>query len=200
MPDPSTIVAGMTPSEAVAAFSAACKRPGNTLFITDAWFAPFRARLLAALPNRLTDTLSAALEDALHKRRPLETVTAFIEQQPVTWADFEQSAAVRERRRRFDQASAGLFPWEDVEACSRDLELQRAHTPPWASSSLGFQAAEALNHARRCPGCDRAPSELVWIYFTSPAWTWTQMCGRAGWLGLCPSCRMQVEFFLDAMS
>lgn len=200
MTHPAAIVSGMTPSTAVEAFYTACKQPGDTLFITDAWFAPFRTRLLAALPDRLTDPLSAALEDALHRRRPLETVTAFIEQQPISWADFEEAAAARERRRRVEQATAGFFPWEDVDASSRDLELQRAHTPPWTSSAPGQLAVDLLNHAKRCPGCDRAPSELTWIYFSSPAWTWEQLCGRAGWLGLCPCCRMQVEFFMDVMN
>jgi hypothetical protein len=197
---PPAIYAGMPPAAAIDAFEAACKQPGNTLFITDAWFDPFRTRLLAALPARLTDVLAAALEDALHKRRPLETVTAFIEQQPMTWADFDEAAAARAHRRRVEQASVGIFPWEDVERCSRDLELQRAHTPQWTTSAPGLLAPDVLKHAKRCPGCARAPSELTWIYFSSPPWTWEQMFGRAGWLGLCQGCRMQVEFFLEVMN
>lgn len=49
----------------------------------------------------------------------------------------------------------------------------------------------------RCPLCGR---RLLKIKFSSPAWTWNELCGRKGPMTLCPDCPMQVEFSLEVMS
>lgn len=85
---------GLSATAAVAAFERACNKNAEVLFITESWFAPFRSRLLSALPSSLDSELIEALRDALCKRRPLEAVVQFIEKQPVTWGQLE------ERRRR----------------------------------------------------------------------------------------------------
>jgi hypothetical protein len=59
---------------------------------------------------------------------------------------------------------------------------------------------ELRARARKCPGCGRSASELSWVYFSSPAWTWEQLCGRAGWLVICRPCHLQVEHFLVEMN
>ena len=68
---------GLSPDATVIAFVAACNRDADRLFITESWFAPFRARLSVALPQYLSAALVDALRDALYKRRPLETVVQF---------------------------------------------------------------------------------------------------------------------------
>jgi hypothetical protein len=64
----------------------------------------------------------------------------------------------------------------------------------------GVSEVELRARARNCPGCDRPESELTWLYFSSPAWTWRRLCGRAGWLVLCRPCHLQVDFFLERMN
>lgn len=46
----------------------------------------------------------------------------------------------------------------------------------------------------------RCQQPLTWIYFSSPAWTWSKLCRRAGWLGICDPCHIQVEFDLVVMN
>jgi hypothetical protein len=76
----------------------------------------------------------------------------------------------------------------DVDASEADTLLQQ-------------QKADAQHPpARNCPGCDRPSCDLSWIYFSSPAWTWEKLCGRAGWLVVCKDCHLQVDFFLSVMN
>lgn len=85
--------------------------------------------------------------------------------------------------------SGDFVPWEDVETAAGDRRLQRKHQ----GSNEGIEAPS-------CPGCGRPPSELTWLYFSSPHWTWQNLCGRAGWLVICRPCHLQVEFFMEVIS
>ena len=78
------------------------------------------------------------------------------------------------------------FPWEDVDACR-----QRRRKPP---------SPKPLDAGSACPHCGKPADAPTWIYFESPAWTWENLCGRAGWLTVCDPCRLQVDFFLEVMS
>ena len=44
----------------------------------------------------------------------------------------------------------------------------------------------------RCPDCGHS---RVRIYFHSPKWTWAMMCGKAGEMVICPSCKTQSALF-----
>lgn len=197
---------GLSADETLARFVGACNRGADRLFITESWFAPFRARLLAALPKDLSAALVEALRDAQYKRRPLETVVQFVEQQPMTWPEFEQWRVERAHEWHLEHARTGFFPWKDVEASENDEQLQRVHfserdcEAPAMLHLEGGQRVALRNDARDCPGCGREPSDLKWVYFSSPDWTWRQLCGRAGWLVICEACHMQVDFFLDRMN
>ena len=82
------------------------------------------------------------------------------------------------------------FPWEEVRASQADLKLQKRHSE-----------RPDLPDARCCPQCGTAPSDLHWIYFRSPPWTWEEaLCGREGWLALCERCHRQVYFAMTAMN
>ena len=124
----------------------------------------------------------------------------------MTWAEFVQWSAEREHGRHLEQARSGFFPWSDVEAAENDEQLQRAHAAPGEGQAPailhlgGAQDTAIRDRARNCPQCGRPPSDLTWVYFSSPAWTWQQLCGRAGWLVVCKPCHMQVDFFLDRMN
>lgn len=106
---------------------------------------------------------------------------------------------LRETRRKYfpnreerHLSQATGYPWEDVEAC-------RGQEPP--ESMPGADEAPPINAVEEgCLGCGRPPADLEWVYFTSPAWTWTKLCGRAGWMAICPDCQYQVYFSLREMS
>lgn len=206
MPESDGLEPGLSPSAAIVAFEAACNQGPDRLFITDSWFASFRSRLQSALPPSLSEVLVAALKDALYKRRPLQTVVDFVEQQPMTWDEFTRWEADRNHQLHLAQAKQGFFPWADVKASAKDETLQRTHESrnqsqaPAMLTFAGVSEVELRARARNCPGCDRPESELTWLYFSSPAWTWRRLCGRAGWLVLCRPCHLQVDFFLERMN
>lgn len=86
-----------------------------------------------------------------------------------------------------------LFPRADVRACRDDLVLQ-ADNDSFAAR-LRYQGV-----SRGCFGCGRFPEEMEWIFFQSALWTWTEQCGRAGWIVYCPHCDNQVCFHRSRMS
>jgi len=151
---------GLTPDRAVTSIEEG-NRNVDVLFISENWFAPFALACSPVSPQQLSPMPVDALRDALYKRRPLEDVADFVEQQPMTWEDFAHWQADRALREHLDEARAGLFPWEDVAASESNTRLQRAH------------AHEILHKSgRACPGSGRSGAELTWIYFSSPDWTW----------------------------
>lgn len=91
---------------------------------------------------------------------------------------------LREARRRYfpnreerHLSQATGYPWEDVEACRG-----RRRPPESMPGADGPPPVGAVKEG--CLGCWRPPAELEWLYFTSPPWTWTRLCGRAGWMGI----------------
>lgn len=72
-----------------------------------------------------------------------------------------------------------FFPWRDILACM-------------------FTKYEHLPLSERvCPECGE---RMITFLYTSPAWTWNSLCGRAGGITICPSCPRQVEFSLTMMN
>lgn len=71
------------------------------------------------------------------------------------------------------------FPWNDVlDSMLRQPEKVRI------SDTL-------------CPECGEHHIEL---YFSSPDWTWRNLCGRAGTMKICSKCEKQVDFCLEVMN
>ena len=85
------------------------------------------------------------------------------------------------------------LPWADVDASRRNGRLQR-----WHPSDQG--KATYLHDAAACPRCQTPPEDLSWFYFRSPAETWPNECGCAGWLVVCDKCPIQVRLFIEVMS
>lgn len=86
-----------------------------------------------------------------------------------------------------------LFPRREVESCRFDVALQAAH-------DAGLARVRHGSSSRACFGCGRPAEALEWIFFQSALWTWTQQCGRAGWIVYCPHCDNQVCFHRSRMS
>lgn len=49
----------------------------------------------------------------------------------------------------------------------------------------------------RCPDCGH---HMIRFFVSSPAWTWQNLCGRAGILTYCPNCKSQHGFLLQMMN
>lgn len=48
-----------------------------------------------------------------------------------------------------------------------------------------------------CPSCDRSAAELFWFSISDPEQAWEAGTVRVGFLTVCQTCRLQVEFLLD---
>lgn len=80
-------------------------------------------------------------------------------------------------------------------------EMQALRVDPVAQSRGDAAAREILlSRARACPKCRRPPTELAWIYYSSPPETWEQLCGRSGWIMICDHCEIQVDFMVTFMN
>lgn len=71
-----------------------------------------------------------------------------------------------------------FFPWRDILACM-------------------IAKQKLVLSERVCPDCGE---RMVTFYYTSPAWTWNSLCGRAGIMTICPGCPRQVKFSLTMMN
>lgn len=76
-------------------------------------------------------------------------------------------------------AKMGYFPWDHVLA------------------SMYINPEKVKITEIVCPNCGEM---LVELYFSSPAWTWRELCGRGGHMTICPNCPRQVEFKLEIMN
>ena len=79
------------------------------------------------------------------------------------------------------------FPMEHIIACLRDDNLQSRHSLAEALKRYKEQLAEPVEN-------------VVWFYFETPAWTWENLCGRAGWMVVGKESPQQVAFFLEIMN
>ncbi len=192
MPDENNLITeGLSPEQALIAFRSYCNRGPERLFITDSWFAPREAKLLALLSRPISFDEAHLLVEVAEKRVPLDVVVEWLETRTeltdTSWQRFAELKAARKTPRDLARVRQGFFPWEDVDA-SRERGVP--------TDMLRQLRAEGLS----CPQCDRPASEMTWIAFESPTWTWEQMCGRAGWLSVCDACRLQIEFRLTTMN
>lgn len=178
------IAAGMSREEAIQAFLAACRRP-DTLFITESWITPKLGSLRKGLCDPITTDDAEVLRGLLWQTIKFDSVLDWLTRKPESWADYQQRKAREYEAAWRKRMENGIFPWRDVEMCRLNTKLQQ-------QSRASMPAGDD-----RCPKCGM---ELTWVFFSSPGWTWTELCGRAGWLGLCDQCRLQVYFRLTAMN
>lgn len=91
---------------------------------------------------------------------------------------------VNELKERLDStisesSTKRYFPWEDVMA------------------SMLEEPDKIRMLDDYCPDCG---NRYIEMYFSSPAWTWQQLCGRAGTMKLCCNCPKQEDFRLEIMN
>jgi hypothetical protein len=51
-----------------------------------------------------------------------------------------------------------------------------------------------------CSVCGKSPSDQTWLYFWTPDKDWYKMRGRAGWIGICGDCNIQVSRVIREMN
>jgi hypothetical protein len=84
------------------------------------------------------------------------------------------------------------FPVEHLEASRRDQRLQ-------ARERGRIEETMRANPGLKCPEC-ASDSGLAWFWFESPAWTWEQLCGRAGVVAFCAVHGRQAAFELRVVN
>lgn len=89
-----------------------------------------------------------------------------------------------------------IFPIDDVEACLAAEDLCRHNAP----ENLHEIEREALGRKKREAVARGVPESAEWLYFTSPAWTWENLCGREGWLLYDAATKTQYDFVMTVMN
>ncbi|MCB8971483.1 MAG: hypothetical protein M9964_08630 [Solirubrobacterales bacterium] len=89
-----------------------------------------------------------------------------------------------------------IFPPEDVAASIADGSLQGRHR----TTELDPGIQSDMEEARQRVVAEGASPLTRWIYFSSPSWTWEQLCGREGWLLYDPESERQFQFVMTVMN
>ena len=80
-----------------------------------------------------------------------------------------------------------FYPWDDVVACKERI----------IEEGDSILLPSLFIKSNRCYKCLR---KTFWVNFRSPSWTWQKLCGRAGFLEICPHCVAQIHFELVGMN
>ena len=139
--------------------------------------------------NDINKTVSTAelVETIMYKLGITSTIEELLESYnmtlplgfPVFLMNVEPLLNSEDRSKYPECARNVYFPWRDVLAC---MFSKHKHL--------------ALSE-KVCPDCGE---RMVVFHYTSPAWTWNCLCGRAGIMTICPNCPKQVKFSLTIMN
>ena len=91
----------------------------------------------------------------------------------------KEIASLIKQMNKAGEENKRIFPWKDVVASIKEQEF----TPI------------IIDHK-----CDKCKNNTVVVYFVSPQWTWEKLCGRAGYLVICPHCIHQIDFSCTVMN
>ena len=113
-------------------------------------------------------------------RKSLQAGEESLEELLATYRAEEEEMKVSDPRHPLPEpAKLRFFPWVDV-LCSM------------------LEAPDAIEVTEEtCPLCGH---KLLNIHFSSPCWTWNELCGRKGPMTICPACPSQNVFSLEVMS
>ena len=88
--------------------------------------------------------------------------------------------------------------WDGFPPLDEILEQRISRRPRRFEPDEG--RTDLIRDAMACPACGTPPENLEWFWFESPEWTCQALCGRAGWVSLCPTEGRPVEFFCSILS
>ncbi len=203
--DADEIRPGLRRTDAIEAFESSCCRPGQTLWITESWFAPRRLRLEETLSEVITEDEASALNDAVHQRHPVDFVIAWLETQPrPAWSEFAQqheadlrASELADMRRRISSLNGGSGNPRSIRETKTQknfcrVSSGRARLPTGARRVFGWRDASRPRHVRNA-GATRARSSGTFVDLVSP---FDGVSVDRGWLALCHPCRViAVEMF-----
>lgn len=134
-----------------------------------------------------TVVTAEVVETIMHKLGITSTIEELVESYnmtlPIGFPIFLMNIApllMAEDRSKYPQcAKNGFFPWRDILAC---MFTKHKHL---------------VLSERVCPDCGE---RMIVFHYTSPTWTWNSLCGRAGYMTICPSCPKQIKFLLTMMN
>jgi hypothetical protein len=131
-----------------------------------------------------TAELVETIKNKLGITRPIEEfVESYNRTLPIGFPIFLMNIAPlwqSEDRSKYPECAKNVFfPWYDILAY---MFSKHKHLP--------------LSE-RTCPDCGE---RMVVFHYTSPVWSWNSLCGRAGFMTICPSCPKQVDFVLTLMN
>lgn len=126
-----------------------------------------KIRRIEALANEIKDyNYKESEERALvHAQKYKEQQKDFLDR-----IGIDLSKAIERIKKDFIPFHQPVFPWTDI-----------------ALSILHEPLSVEFNHDL-CPCCG---NKRTMLYFSSPDWTWSMMCGRAGEIKICTHCKLQ---------
>ena len=86
---------------------------------------------------------------------------------------------------------AAHFPWPQVQR-SMDRIDETVYLP-----AIEYAQGQFIGGVRACPRCRTPPSGLFWVSVTDAEPAWDAGKGRVGFLTVCKSCKLQVDFVID---
>jgi hypothetical protein len=86
---------------------------------------------------------------------------------------------------------AKFFPWEHVQKYIDRFDPQDSPT------GIALAQHRFGSGARVCPECRTPADKLLWCALVSPEKDWEVGSGKVGFITICKSCKLQVEFLVD---
>lgn len=125
------------------------------------------------------------------------------------WAGLNERCSMEENRDRMNMVNISngdySYSWEDIRAMLNEpvpmtyKELLKAFAShkDIRDSLVKYPAKVFWPKDMVCKHCGR---RIVSLFYSSPAWTWEQLCGRAGVLYICPYCKEADHFDCEIMN
>ena len=109
----------------------------------------------------------------------LNNKKAFLDSLTVREYSAKETDSLIKQINKVGDENKSIFPWKDVVASIKEQEF----------------IPIIIDHR-----CDKCSNNTTIVYFVSPIWTWQNLCGRAGYLIICPQCMRQIDFTCTVMN
>lgn len=135
------------------------------------------ARALEELKNKIKEALT-------HQVSIIESHTSTIH-------------VIEERLEKLGERLWKFEYWEDIDACRRRNKKDGFSTDGETEKEVRERFQGSIEP---CPTCQKEFKDMEILYFVSPPYTWKSMCGREGWMVICPDCKEVRNFELSVMN
>lgn len=130
----------------------------------------------------------------------------FFVQNNANWVCLNKRDSIEGNRDRMNMVNiSNGDSWEDIKAMlnepasmtHKELLKASASHKDIRDSLVKYPEKVYWPTDKVCKHCGR---RIVSLYYCSPAWTWEQLCGRAGILYICPYCKEDDHFDCEIMN